>query len=128
MSRFTEQSSENVVDDGVVGFVIPMFLESGCDNIRTIHNRHLRRQQMRMGRPICAQPVRVALGQVADRQGDVFPVVVDGDAASEPGQQGQLVVVLEGVGVFVGGEEEDLVEQAGQVVADFPAHALDGVA
>ena len=57
-----------------------MLLEAAYD-FSTIHNRHLRRQQMRMGRPVCAQPVRVTLGHVADGQGDVVPVVVDGDAA-----------------------------------------------
>ena len=60
--------------------MIPMFLKP-LDNICTIHDRHLCRQQMRVRRPVCAQPIRVPLGQVADRQRNILAVVVDGDAA-----------------------------------------------
>ena len=65
-------------------------------------------------RSVCAEAVHVALGRIADLEGEVVTAVINVDRSRQLGERDQLLDVFEAVLVLVGGHEEGVGEDLRQ--------------
>ena len=102
---------------------------SGLGNLRTVDQRHLVRERGQRPWTGGAEPIGIVLGHVADRQRLIVTREVDMDRLGEFRQARQLPGVLEGVVVLVGRHQEDVLEEARQLLlADIRQQRLQRVA